>query len=72
MHLLSMMNPDKLPEFILLVSPENNTRSINYSDRTSAVLWGDGTSAVVISTKVPSRAKVVINSMTCNLIQKLG
>lgn len=64
MHFLSMMNPDALPEFILLVSPENNTRSIDYSDRSSAVLWGDGTSAVIVSAKVPSRAKVVFNSMT--------
>ena len=63
-HFLSMMNPEALPEFILLISPENNTRSIDYSDRSTAVLWGDGTSAAVVSTKAPASAKVVFNTLT--------
>ncbi len=63
-HFLSMMNPEATPEFILLISPENNTRSIDYSDRNAAVLWGDGTSAAVVSTKVPAKAKVDFHSMT--------
>ena len=62
-HFLSMMNPEALPEYILLISPENNTRSIDYTDRSTAVLWGDGTSAVVVSAKVPSKAKVVFNTL---------
>jgi len=64
MHFLSMMQPDALPEYVLLVSPENNTRSINYSDRATAVLWGDGTSAAVVSTKVPAPARAVFHTMT--------
>jgi len=63
MHFISMMNPQALPEFILLVSPENNTRAIDYSDRSAAVLWGDGTSAAVISTRHPSRSKVTFNTL---------
>ncbi len=63
-HFLSMMNPEATPEFILLISPENNTRSIDYTDRDTAVLWGDGTSAAVVSTKVPAKAKVDFHSMT--------
>lgn len=63
MYLLSLMQPEKLPEFILLVSPENNTRTVNYNDRSTAVLWGDGTSAAVVSTQVPSRARVIFNSV---------
>ena len=63
-HFLSMMNPEAIPEFILLISPENNTRSIDYTDRNSAVLWGDGTSAVVVSSKVPAKAQVNFHSMT--------
>jgi 3-oxoacyl-[acyl-carrier-protein] synthase-3 len=39
--------------------PENLTRSINYSDRGSAVLFGDGSSAAVVSATVPSRASFV-------------
>ncbi len=64
MHFLSMMNPEALPEYILLISPENNTRSIDYTDRATAVLWGDGTSAAVVSTKVPAKAKSVFNTLT--------
>ena len=63
-HFLSMMNPEETPEFILLISPENNTRSIDYSDRNTAVLWGDGTSAAVVSTKVPAKAKVDFHTLT--------
>jgi len=63
-HFLSMMNPEAIPEFILLISPENNTRSIDYTDRNSAVLWGDGTSAAVVSSRVPARAQVNFHSMT--------
>lgn len=64
MHFISMMNPEMLPDFILLVSPENNTRTIDYTDRNTAVLWGDGTSAAVISTRHPARAKVTFNTLT--------
>jgi len=51
LHLLNMMREDALPEFVLLVSPDNSTRHINYTDRNSCVLWGDATSALVVSTK---------------------
>ncbi|MBN1689059.1 MAG: ketoacyl-ACP synthase III [Candidatus Omnitrophica bacterium] len=63
-HFLFMMRPDALPDFILLVHPENTTRAVDYSDRSTAVLWGDGTSAAVISTRVPSKAKVVFTTLT--------
>ena len=63
LYFLSRMQPDALPEFILLVSPENNTRTIDYNDRNTAVLWGDGTSAAVVSTRTPGRAKVVFSTM---------
>ncbi len=64
LHFLASMQPEALPEFILIVSPENNTRTINYNDRRTAVLWGDGTSAAVVSARVPARAKVVFHTMT--------
>ena len=53
---LNVSRPEALPEFILLVCPENTTRVVDYNDRNSAVLWGDGSSAAVVSTKVKSRA----------------
>ena len=56
LHLLSKMT--ELPRFVLVVNPENTTRAVNYSDRATAVLWGDATSAAVVSHEVPSRLRV--------------
>lgn len=56
MHFLSSMSG--LPPYILVVNPENTTPAINYADRSTAVLWGDGTSATVVSTDEPSRLRV--------------
>jgi 3-oxoacyl-[acyl-carrier-protein] synthase-3 len=47
-----------LPEYVLLVVPENTTRITDFSDRASAILFGDATAAAVVSTKVPSKARV--------------
>jgi len=55
-NFLYQMKPDALPPFILVVNPENLTRSINYSDRNTAVLFGDGSSAAVVSAIVPAKA----------------
>ena len=63
MHFLSMLAAERVPEYILLVSPENTTRTIDYSDRKAAVLWGDGTSAAVVSTRVPGPARVQFTSL---------
>ena len=48
-----------LPPYVLVVNPENTTRVINYADRATAVLWGDGTSAAIVSAVAPARARVV-------------
>src|SRR6185369_2080542 len=37
LHFLTQLNDSGLPDFILVVSPENNTRTVNYSDRSTAV-----------------------------------
>jgi 3-oxoacyl-[acyl-carrier-protein] synthase-3 len=58
LNFLNNMQPDSLPEYILVVNPENSTRSINYSDRSSAVLWGDCSSAMVVSTKTKSKVSI--------------
>ena len=52
------MRPERLPDFILVVNPENSTRVVDYRDRASCVLWGDGTSAAVLSPRVPGRWKL--------------
>jgi 3-oxoacyl-[acyl-carrier-protein] synthase-3 len=53
LHFLAGMRPERLPDFILVVNPENSTRVVDYSDRSSCVLWGDGTSAALLSPRIP-------------------
>ena len=62
-HLLSLMRPDALPPFVLLVVSEAVTRAVDYNDRASAVLWGDGAAAAVVSTTVPGRARIVASTL---------
>ncbi len=57
--LLEAMRSEALPEFILLVVPEIATKIVHYDDRASAVLWGDGAAAAVVSTRVPGRARIL-------------
>ncbi len=59
-NFLSALKPQASPPFILLVNPENITRSIDYQDRNTAVLFGDATSAAVLSAVVPTD-KVIIS-----------
>jgi 3-oxoacyl-[acyl-carrier-protein] synthase-3 len=61
LNLLDKMGP-ALPEFVLVVQPENITRAVDFSDRSTAVLFGDATSAAVVSTRVPARARVVYST----------
>jgi len=63
-NFINMMIPESLPDYILLVTPENNTRFVDYSDRSSAVLWGDCTTAMVISTKIHSRFRITKTTFT--------
>ena len=58
-HVLSLMRPEALPPWVLLVVSEAVTRAVDYTDRSSAVLWGDGSVAAVLSTQVPGRARIV-------------
>jgi 3-oxoacyl-[acyl-carrier-protein] synthase-3 len=63
LSLLSMLAPTEGPDFILVVNPENNTRVIDYCDRRTAIVIGDASSAMIVSNRVPSRAR-----MTCGPI----
>jgi len=64
LHMLSNMG--NLPPYVLVVNPENTTRNINYADRSAAVLWGDCTSAAIVSTQVPSRIRIVETTLASN------
>lgn len=70
---------DSLPEYVLFVVPENTTKVTDFSDRSSAILFGDSTAAAVVSTKVPGRAKVRFSTFGSSpagayevLIERLG
>jgi len=58
-HVLSMMDPAKLPDYLLMVGADSLTKTVDYSDRAASVLWGDGAAAAVISTRHPGRASLL-------------
>jgi len=53
LYFLDSMRPERLPDFVLVVNPENSTRVVDYSDRSSCILWGDGTTAAIVSPRIP-------------------
>jgi len=61
LHFAAMMGAG-LPDYVLLVIPENTTRVTDYADRSSAILFGDATSAAVVSTR--HRARVAVAGST--------
>ena len=56
---LSMMDAAKLPEYVLTVAVEGLTTTVDYTDRGTCVLFGDGAAAAVVSTRTPGRAQVL-------------
>lgn len=67
LNFLRSMKAEATPDYILIVNSEYNTRTVNYTDRTTAVLWGDGTSASIVSLKKPltnAKAKVRVTFTT--------
>jgi 3-oxoacyl-[acyl-carrier-protein] synthase-3 len=58
LHHLRAMRPETLPDYVLVVNVENTTRTVDYRDRRSAVLWGDGSSAAVVSARIPAPVRV--------------
>jgi 3-oxoacyl-[acyl-carrier-protein] synthase-3 len=55
-NMLSMMDPAKLPRFVLMVGADSLTKTVDYNDRSSAVLWGDGAAVAIVSTQEEGRA----------------
>jgi len=59
MHHLSLMNPDKLPEFILTFQTACYTTRVDYSPKCfDGYIWGDGAAAQVVSTRHQGRISV--------------
>ncbi|MGZ3694264.1 MAG: 3-oxoacyl-ACP synthase III family protein [Bdellovibrionota bacterium] len=63
LHNLRAMRPEALPDYVLVVNAENNTKIVDYSDRRTAVLWGDCTTAAIVSTRKPSRFAVTYSTI---------
>jgi 3-oxoacyl-[acyl-carrier-protein] synthase-3 len=58
LHHLRAMRPEALPDYVLVVNVENTTRTVDYRDRRTAVLWGDGSSAAIVSARIPAPVRV--------------
>ncbi len=56
---LSLMDPERLPDFVLIVQTETLTTAVDYTDRNTAVLFGDGAAAAVVSLRVPARVRAL-------------
>src|SRR5574340_1192830 len=59
LHFLAGMRPERMPDFVLLLQVENSTRAVDYNDRNTCVLWGDASTAQVVSLRVPARLKLI-------------
>lgn len=66
MYTLSLMDERKLPDYVLLVTAEPMTKTVHYDDRASAVLWGDGAAAAVVSTRHAGRATLIGHTLVSN------
>lgn len=65
-HFLNQMKTDSLPDFILLIQAETYTMVTNYNDRSTAVLWGDGAAATILSPRYPGKAALVASVFKSN------
>jgi len=59
LYVLSLMREDALPPYVLVCAPEAVSRTVDYNDRTAAVLWGDAAAAAVVSLREPGRAEIL-------------
>ncbi len=53
------MDPQRLPDYILLAAPETLTTTVDYADRAAAVLWGDAAAAGIVSFRRPSPVRIL-------------
>lgn len=58
LYMLSMTKTEALPDYVLIVNPDNSTPYIDYTDRNNCVLWGDATSAIVVSPRIPAPMRI--------------
>jgi 3-oxoacyl-[acyl-carrier-protein] synthase-3 len=61
--MLAQMREDALPDYVLVTGCDSLTTTVDYNDRASAVLWGDGGAAAIVSTRHASSARVLGNTV---------
>lgn len=66
LHLISRMKPEELPDYILVAIPETWTTTVDYSDRTSAVLVGDCAIAAIVSPRIKSAYEISCTTLSSN------
>jgi len=66
LHWLAALRPEAAPRFVLVVLPELMTPVVDYDDRATAVLWGDGAAAAVLSLVEPGVATLVGAEIACS------
>jgi 3-oxoacyl-[acyl-carrier-protein] synthase-3 len=59
LNLLDGMRPECLPPYVLVVAPEGLSRTVDYRDRSAAVLWGDAAVAAVVSPHEVGPARIL-------------
>src|SRR5574337_113951 len=59
LHFVAGMRPERVPDFVLLLQVENSTRAVDYNDRNTCVLWGDGSAAQVVSLRAPAKLRLI-------------
>lgn len=59
LHWLSLLDPARSPDFILVAAPETLTTTVDYTDRATAVLWGDAAVAAIVSLRHPSPIEIL-------------
>jgi 3-oxoacyl-[acyl-carrier-protein] synthase-3 len=64
LYLLQQMDPQRLPDFLLLAVPDALTRTVDYRDRAAAVLWGDGAAVAIVSTRVPAPVEILGSTLS--------
>lgn len=56
---LASFRPEELPEYVLAITTAALTQTVDYTDRTDPIIWGDGAAAAVFSTKHSGKLKVI-------------
>jgi len=58
LHWLTQLDKTRAPDFVLVTCADSLTKTVNYNDRSTAVLFGDAAAAAVISFREPGVARI--------------